>query len=238
MKHRHRVCVFAALAFSSALLGACGGDDDPAAAANAPAGANPPAGSNPPAGTNPPPSGGSNSAPQITGTPITSVLQGTAYLFAPSATDADGNTLTFNVANLPPWATFNSGTGRLTGTPTAANVGAYNNIVISVSDGSASASLAAFNIKVVGTATGSATLSWTPPTQNTDGSALNNLAGYKVYWGTSQGNYSNSVTIANPGLATYVVSQLTPAQWHFAVTAYSATGFESGYSNSVSKTIQ
>jgi hypothetical protein len=231
MKRRSRLSVFAALAFSSALLGACGGDDDPVAAANAPAPASPAA------GTTPPPSGSSNSAPQITGTPITSVLQGTAYSFAPSATDADGNTLTFSVTNLPPWATFNASTGRLTGTPTAANVGAYNNITISVSDGSASTSLAAFNIQVVGTATGSTTLSWTPPTQNTDGSPLNNLAGYKVYWGTSQGNYPNSVTIANPGLATYVVSQLTPARWYFVVTAYSATGTESGYSNAVSKTI-
>ncbi len=230
MKQRNRVSLFAALAFSSALLAACGGDDDPAAAANTPAGANPPAGN--------PPSASGNSAPQVTGTPLTSVLQGTAYLFAPSATDADGNTLTFSVANLPPWATFNSSTGRLTGTPTAANVGSYNNIAISVSDGSASTNLAAFNIQVVGTATGSATLSWTPPTQNTDGTPLNNLAGYKVYWGTSQDNYSSSVTVPNPGLATYVVNQLTPAQWYFVVTAYSSTGYESGFSNVTSKRVQ
>jgi hypothetical protein len=59
-----------------------------------------------------------------------------------------------------------------------------------------------------------------------------------VYWGASQGNYSSSATIADPGLATYVVNQLTPARWYFVVTAYSATGFESGYSNAVSKTIQ
>jgi hypothetical protein len=212
------------------LLAACGGDDDPAAAANAPV--------SPPGANNPPAAGSGNSAPKITGTPLTSVMQGTAYSFAPSATDAEGSALTFSVANLPPWATFNSSTGQLSGTPTAANVGAYNNITISVSDGSASAQLAAFNIQVVATAMGSTTLSWTPPTQNTDGSPLNDLAGYKVYWGTSQGNYPNSVTVANPGLATYVVNQLTPAQWYFVVTAYSSTGFESGYSNVVSKRIQ
>ena len=234
MELRRRVSLFAALAFSSAVLAACGGDDDPAAAANVPAGANPPAGSSPPsAGLS-----AGNSAPRITGAPITSVLQGTSYSFAPSATDADGNTLTFSVANLPPWATFDASTGRLTGTPTAANVGAYNNVTISVSDGTASAALAAFNIQVVATALGSTTLSWTPPTQNTDGSPLTNLAGYKVYWGTSQDKLSNSVTIPNPGLATYVVNHLTPAQWYFVVTAYSSTGMESGYSNTVAKTIQ
>src|SRR5204863_8304613 len=136
---------------------------------------NTPAGANPSAGN--PPSGSGNSAPQVTGAPLTSVLQGTAYLFAPSASDADGNPLTFSVANLPGWARFNSSTGQLSGTPTAANVGSYNNITISVSDGAATTSLAAFNIQVVAVATGSVTLSWTPPTQNTDGTPLNDLAG-------------------------------------------------------------
>ena len=232
MKQRHRGPVCAALAFSTALLAACGGGDDPAAAVNAPAASNRPASNDALLG------GTSNAAPQITGTPITSVLQGAAYAFAPSAIDADGNSLTFTITNLPPWATFDVSTGQLAGTPAAANLGSYDNITISVSDGSASASLAAFTIQVVATAAGSTTLSWTPPTQNDDGSPLNNLAGYKLYWGTSQGGYSNSVTIENPGIATYVVSQLTPARWYFVVTAYSATGAESGYSNAFSKTIQ
>jgi len=226
MKQRHRVPRFALLVLSTALIAACGGDDeDPAAAANAPSGNNPPA-------------SGGNSAPRITGAPTTTVLQGTAYVFAPSATDADGNSLTFSAANLPAWATFNPTTGRLSGTPTAGDVRTYSNITISVSDGSATASLPAFSIQVVALATGSATLSWTPPTSNTDGSPLNDLAGYRVYWGTSPTSLSNSVTVANPGLATYVVGQLTPAVWHFAVTAYTTTGYESSYSNVASKTVQ
>ena len=44
-------------------------------------------------------------------------------------------------------------------------------------------------------AVGSATLSWTPPTQNMDGTPLTNLAGYRVYWGTSLGDYPNSTTL-------------------------------------------
>jgi hypothetical protein len=226
MKQQHRVPKFALLVLSTALLAACGGDDeDPAAAANAPSGPNPPA-------------SGGNSAPKITGAPTTTVLQGNAYLFAPSATDADGNSLTFSVANLPAWATFNPATGRLSGTPTAGDVRTYSNITISVSDGTTTASLPAFSIQVVAVATGSVTLSWTPPTSNTDGSPLNNLGGYRVYWGTSPGSLSNSVTVPNAGLATYVVGQLTPAVWHFAVTAYTTTGNESGYSNVASKTVQ
>jgi hypothetical protein len=225
MKQLHRVPLLILVSISFALLAACGGDDDPAAAASAPT------------GNNPPPSGG-NSAPRITGAPSTTVLQGNAYSFAPSATDADGNALTFSIANAPAWATFNSSTGQLSGTPTAAQVGTYSNITISVSDGTATATLAAFNIQVVATATGSATLTWTPPTQNTDGSPLSNLAGYKVYWGTAQGSYSNSVTVSNPGLASYVVDQLTPATWYFTVTALNAAGLESAFSNVATKTIR
>ena len=206
-------------------IAGCGGDDGEAAATTPP-----------PGGSNPPPTG-SNRAPTISGTPLTSVLQGTAYSFTPSGADADGNTLTFSVTNLPGWATFNSGTGRVSGTPSAAQVGTYSNIRISVSDGSASASLAVFNIQVVATATGSATLTWNPPTQNTDGSPLANLAGYRVYWGTSQGNYSSSVTVNNAGLSSYVVDQLTPATWYFSVTAVNAIGVESSFSNVASKQV-
>ena len=107
--------------------------------------------------------------------------------------------LTFSIANPPAWASFDAATGRLSGTPAAQHVGTTSGIVISVSDGEATTSLAAFNITVQAVATGSATLSWTPPTTNTDGSPLTNLAGYKVYWGPSQGTYPNSVTLNEPG---------------------------------------
>ena len=109
-----------------------------------------------------------NGAPVISGTPATSVMQGTAYSFQPTASDPNGNPLTFSITNAPSWATFNTTTGRLQGTPTASNVGTFSNIVIRVSDGSTTTSLAAFNITVLAVASGSATLSWTPPTTNTE----------------------------------------------------------------------
>jgi putative Ig domain-containing protein len=210
------VSVLMAIALTGATLAlaGCGGDDEAAATG-----------------------GTGNQAPTISGSPPGSVVQGTAYAFTPTASDPDGNTLTFSVTNLPAWASFNATNGRISGTPTSGQVGTYSNIRISVSDGTTSTSLAAFSIQVVGTATGSAMLTWTPPTQNTDGSPLNNLAGYRVYWGTQQGNYPNSVTLSNPGLASYVVDQLTPAQWYFVVTAYSSTGVESGFSNMASKQV-
>jgi hypothetical protein len=178
-----------------------------------------------------------NRAPLISGTPATSVMQGTAYSFQPTASDPEGNALTYSITNAPSWATFSTTTGRLQGIPGAGHVGTYSNIVIRVSDGTATASLPAFSITVLAVAGGSATLSWTPPTTNTDGSALTNLAGYRVRWGTSAGNYTSSVTLNNPGLSSYVVGSLVSGTYYFVVTALNSAGVESQFSNMASKTI-
>ena len=222
------------LALCAALsLTACGGDEEEAAAADSTSS------SSTPSGSTPPPSGSAgNRAPTISGAPPTATLQGRHYSFTPSASDPDRNALTFTITGRPSWASFNSTTGRLQGAPTAADVGrTFSNIRISVSDGTATTSLAAFNIQVVATAPGAATLSWTPPTQNTDGTALRALAAYRVYFGTQSGSFPNSFTIDNAGLATLVVDQLTPATWHFVVTAVNANGVESRLSNPAIKTV-
>ncbi|WP_265822976.1 Lcl C-terminal domain-containing protein [Geovibrio ferrireducens] len=92
-----------------------------------------------------------NSAPTIDGTPNGSTVFGQAYSFIPNAADADNDPLTFSITNKPDWATFNTSTGALTGTPTLGNAGGYDNITISVSDGTAdSVELAEFGIKVLG----------------------------------------------------------------------------------------
>jgi hypothetical protein len=75
--------------------------------------------------------------------------------------------------------------------------------------------------------TGSATLDWVPPTQNSDGTTLTNLAGYYVYSGTSPDNLTESVKVTNPGLSAFTVSNLTSGTWYFAVSSYSSSGVES-----------
>ncbi|MBM0103955.1 putative Ig domain-containing protein [Steroidobacter sp. S1-65] len=179
----------------------------------------------------------SNTAPTISGTPASTVTAGTAYNFQPTASDPNGDTLRFSIQNMPSWATFSTTTGRLSGTPSASNAGTYSNIVISVTDGTATRSLPAFAITVTQSSTTSATLSWTPPTQNTNGSALTNLAGYRVVYGRDSNNLDQTIQIANPGLSTYTVSNLTSGTWYFAVKAYSSTGAESAVSNMGMKTI-
>ena len=90
-----------------------------------------------------------NDAPVISGTPATTVAQGTNYSFTPSAADPDsGTNFTFSIANKPTWASFNTETGNLTGTPGANNVGTSSNVIITVSDGVLTASLTAFAITV------------------------------------------------------------------------------------------
>jgi len=179
----------------------------------------------------------SNNVPTISGAPATSVSAGTAYNFQPSGADADGDPLTYTITNKPTWATFSGSTGRLSGTPTSAQSGVYAGIVISVSDSKDSASLPAFSITVSQPTNGSATLSWTPPTQNTDGSTLSDLAGFRIEYGSSPAELSQTIEVANPGVATYVVTGLTSGSWYFAVKAYNTGGAESANSGVVSKTI-
>jgi hypothetical protein len=84
---------------------------------------------------------------------------------------------------------------------------------------------------------GSVMLSWAPPTQNTDGSTLTNLAGYRVRYGKSTSALSTVVTIANPGVANSVIEGLAPGVWYFTVTAYTRDGAESENSDIATATI-
>jgi len=84
---------------------------------------------------------------------------------------------------------------------------------------------------------GSATLTWTAPTRNSDCSALTNLAGYHIYYGTSSASLSSKINITSPGTLTYVVSGLGTGTWYFGIAAYTNAGLESEMSNVGSKTI-
>ncbi len=174
----------------------------------------------------------------IAGTPAPMVLVGSAYAFTPTLT-APANTasLSFSIRNPPPWAQFDPATGTLSGTPAASDVGTTAGVVIVVSDGVSTAALPGASISVVQTATGGATLSWTPPLENTDGSALTDLAGYRIYFGTSAGALTQTIELRGTGMVTTVIGNLTPATWYFAIRAYNSANVESALSSIVSKVI-
>lgn len=189
-----------------------------------------------------------NRAPTISGAPPAAGQVGVVYRFKPTASDPDGNALTFSVANRPRWATFNTSTGELVGTPTADDVAFHASIVIGVSDGKASAALPEFSIAVRAASTteptppppagtGAATLSWTPPTQNVDGSVLSNLAGYRISYGKSATELTQTVQVPSATARMHELVNLPVGTWFFTIRAYSTDGTESAQSNVVSKSI-
>ena len=178
-----------------------------------------------------------NRAPVIGGAPSTSVTVGQVYDFQPTASDPDGQALTFSIANKPAWAVFNSATGRLSGTPVAADVGTYSGIVITVSDGTLTASRPAFDITVSQVQLGSATVNWTPPTLNADGTQVANVSGYRIYYGVSASNLSQRLDVPSAGATTALVENLSPATWYFAVSVYTTTGNESALTQVMSKVV-
>ena len=229
-KHLDVRCGLLLIASAFALVG-CGGDEDsPTAATSVEQPATTPTA---PSTSTPP----QNKAPTITGSSPSAVNAGATYTFAPTAKDADGDTLAFSIQNKPSWATFSTATGKLSGTPSLAAVGTYSNIGISVSDGKATTALSKFSVVVSGMSDGRVTLSWTPPTENTDGTPLTDLSGYKIYYGTSAAALTKSITVNTAGVSMHIVEDLTPATWYFAITAVTASGEESNFSNVAYKKI-
>src|SRR5690606_16008004 len=134
------------------------------------------------------------------------------------------------------WTDFDTSNGTLSGEPQAEHEGSYEGIAIVASDGQASDSLT-FSVTVTQVASGSVSLSWVPPTHNDDGSALTDLASFKIHYGTSSGTYTEQILIENPGITTYVVENLTADTYYFATTAINSVGIESAYSGEAVATV-
>jgi len=82
-----------------------------------------------------------------------------------------------------------------------------------------------------------AIVSWTPPVQRTDGSALTDLAGYRVYYGKGLNSLTKIIDIRNVGQTSQFIDNLDSGTWYFAVTAYTNDGLESEMSNLGAKRI-
>ena len=155
--------------------------------------------------------------PTISGTPATSDAAGHAYSFQPSASGPSGTTLSFSVQNLPSWATFSVASGLLSGTPTSAQTGTYGNIVVSVSDGTASAALPAFSIQVTSTAvTPTVTLNASPNTVTSGAASMLSWSSTNATSCMASGNWSGSMGMSG--------SQGTGALSNSATYTLSCTG--------------
>ena len=176
----------------------------------------------------------------ISGTPPGAVTAGDLYLFTPSVESSGETPPAFAIEGLPHWAGFDEVSGELYGTPDDADLGLYEAITISATDGVVETSLPSFSIEVVapGAAMGAVTLSWMPPDTNEDGTYLVDLAGYWIYWGNNSGAYTEWMRIDNPGLTMVVIEGLVPGAWEFAMTSFNADGVESKLSNTVTRFLE
>ena len=84
---------------------------------------------------------------------------------------------------------------------------------------------------------GTARVSWTAPTTNSDGSALTNLAGFRIYYGTSSTALTQSMAVNDMASRAATVAALTPGTWYFSVRAVNTSQVESLDSNIASKVV-
>jgi hypothetical protein len=176
---------------------------------------------------------GGDAAIVIAGAPASSVTVGESYSFQPSVTAPPGAALNFSIANQPSWAKFDSATGELTGLPTAGDAGDFANIVITVDDGAGKAALAPFAIRVGSGSSAVATITWTAPAL----AATPEPAGYRVYYGTSAAGMIHVAIIDDPRDTSYVVENLSPGTWYFAIASYDQNETQSTLSPTVSVTL-
>ena len=187
--------------------------------------------------TNPPPLPPANNAPTISGAAPVLATVGQAYSFTPTASDADGDTLTFQISNQPAWTSFDATSGSLSGTPEIAHIGSTTGVTITASDGTDSASLPPFDITVEAVRLGSAIVSWDIPTTNADGSNLADLAGFFISYGQASGSYTRTVVVNDQTQTSASIEDLEAGTWYFVVLAYDLAGNESAPSTEVSKLV-
>ncbi len=199
-----------------------------------------------------------NAAPLISGVPVTDIAVGETYSFTPTATDADGDRLTFSVDNKPDWASFDSASGRLSGQPTLGTAGNYRDIRISVSDGEASASLPRFAIRVEedttniinsapvisgqppGTATAEYVYGFVPEASDPEGDALSfsvqNLPRWAAF-DTRTGELSGMPGMADVGTFSNILISVSDGKKSTSLRAFAINVEESGiYSTTLSWT--
>ncbi len=160
-----------------------------------------------------------------------SVAKGSTTQLTATGTYSDGST-----QNLTATATWSSSN---TAVATVSNAAGSNGLATGVAAGTTTIKAISGSISASAGLTvtdRSVTLSWDAPTTNTNGSSLTNLSGYKLYYGTASGSYSQTVTV-NTGTTT-TLTNLSPGTYYFTVTAVNSNGTESVFSNEVSKTIQ
>lgn len=86
-------------------------------------------------------------------------------------------------------------------------------------------------------AAGDATLSWAPPTERVDGTPLEAVSGYRIYYGRDPEQFEHEIEVDRE-VTKYRIDNLESGEWYFAVAAISEEGLESAPSSVVQKSIE
>ncbi|MBB1295643.1 Ig-like domain-containing protein, partial [Pseudoalteromonas sp. SR41-4] len=178
-----------------------------------------------------------NDLPVITGVPSLAVNENDLYSFVPTATDNDGDNLSFSIKNKPSWLNFDTTTGELSGRPSNADVGSYAGITVSVTDGIASQSLTPFTLTVVNvndapTISGSPATSiaqdtgysFTPIVSDIDNTSLSLTIANKPSWATfdsTSGTLSGIPTRDDVGLYSNILISVSDGQLSSTLNPFS-----------------
>ena len=175
-----------------------------------------------------PPAISNNAPPTIVLAAVKEAQVGATFDYQPVAQDPESDTLRFTAVNLPPWASLDSNSGRISGTPGPTDEGVYESISITVADATHKVVTVPFSITVNPALEGSgvASLQWETPPSKVDGEPLDDLAGYRILYGRSSSDLDHSVLIADPSTTSYQFSSLSSGVWYFAVVAVNSNGLE------------
>ena len=153
-----------------------------------------------------------NSSPTISGISEDYATEGDLYYFIPNATDVNNDILTYSITNIPHWAAFDAASGAISGIPTISDIGYYSNIIITVSDGLATATLPSLSIMV-----------YSANVIQTENSLLNDIVGYSIYMGTS--HETTLQTTLDIGLGvTYNLGIMVDETYYFSIVALDTNG--------------
>ncbi len=178
-----------------------------------------------------------NHAPTISGDATAYARVGRNYVYQPTFNDPDGDSLSFSASNLPPWASLDAKSGRITGTPAGNDLGEYEDITITVADASHRAVTRPFSITVLTSATGVASLQWEQPAAKVSGAPLDDLAGYRIVYGRDANDLDHSVLINDPAQTSFEFTELDEGIWYFAVIAVNVNGLEGPPTTAAMKSI-
>jgi YVTN family beta-propeller protein len=175
-----------------------------------------------------------NAAPTIVNPGNQTGIKGKSVSLQISASDADGDTLTYSATGLPAGLVINASTGRITGIPTAVTA---PNVTVRAADARVTVS-ATFRFTITADTSAPTTpgrpsitlvsrkpnLTWAGSTDNVG------VVGYIIYRSTSSS--SQGTEVGRSTTTTFRDATATRRTWYYSVRAYDAAGNTSSRSSS------